>query len=106
MNLFRSLKFNRPLDESIFKFLERLAEKGCLQNNQMIAAYNWARSSRLVELICSMKHLETLNFMDHEVTPDVLARVFQSCSKLIELRIATFGLKTHKMAEHLKNQLR
>jgi hypothetical protein len=40
------------------------------------------------------------------MTLEDLARVFQSCSKLVELRIATYGCETLEMAEHLKDQLR
>ena len=63
-------------------------------------------SSQCFELICSMKNLESLNLFENELTPDVLAHVFQSCSKLTELHIATYNYKTLGMAEHLKNELR
>ena len=36
-----------------------------------------------------MRNVESLDLNEHDLTPDVLAHVFQSCSKLIELCIAT-----------------
>ena len=96
----------RP-DESLFKILERLAVERYLQNNRkFIATCNWSRTSRFVEVISSMKNLETLNSFGHYLTPEFLARVFQSCSKLIELDIANFGRETREIAENLKNQLK
>jgi len=96
-----------PPKESLLKILERLAREGYLQNNrQLDAEFDGASSSRIVELICSMKNLESLNVYEHDLTPDVLAQVFQSCSKLTELHIATRNYKTLEMAEHLINQLR
>ena len=87
MNLYRSLVLTRLRpDESLFKILERLAVERYLQNNRkFIATCNWSRTSRFVEVISSMKNLETLNSFGHYLTPEFLARVFQSCSKLIEL---------------------
>jgi hypothetical protein len=107
MNLYRLMRIERPPDENLLKILERLAEKGYLQNNQQLkhVLYNLSHISPFLELICSMENLEKLD-LDYKLTLEDLARVFQSCSKLIELRIATFGCKTHKMAEHLKNQLK
>ena len=65
-----------------------------------------SRSSRFIEVICSMKNLETLQISyDYYLTPEDLARVFQSCSKLIKLD-TNFGRKTREIAEHLKNQMR
>jgi hypothetical protein len=89
--------------------VEQLAGEGYLQTNRQLECnvkFANVDCSRFVELICSMKNLETLNLFDHELTPDVLAHVFQSCYKLTNLHIATYKYKTHEMAEHLKNQLR
>jgi hypothetical protein len=84
--------------------LERLAEKGYLQNNrQLIVENNFLTSPQLVEVISSMKNLEKL---DVDLTLEDLARVFQSCSKLVELHITTDGCEMLEMAEHLKDQLR
>ncbi len=106
MNSSRSLLFKRPPDESLLKILELLAGGGYLQNNRRLdMAFNWSRSSRFVELICSMKNLEKLDTFEYDLTPDVLAHVFQSCSKLIELHIETY-YKTLEIAEHVNNQLR
>ena len=68
--------------------------------------FDGARSSRFVELICPMKNLESLNLFENELTPDVLARVFQSCSKLTELNFTAFEFEMDGMGEDLKNQLR
>ena len=107
MNLYRWLFIERPPDESFLKILERLAEEGYLQNNRKLDVdFDFSSNSRLVEVICSMKNLETLNLGEHELTPDALAHVFQSWSKLIEQDIAALKYKTLEMGEHLKNQLR
>ncbi len=109
MNLYRSLKFKRPPDESLLKILERLAEEGYLQNNRRLDVdFHWKRSSRFAGVICSMKNLETLNLFEDELPLDTscLAHVFQSCSKLIELDIWIHECKTLEMDEHLKNHLR
>jgi hypothetical protein len=107
MNLYRSLGIERPPDESLFKILERLAGEGYLQNNRHLdLKFDCSRSSRFVELICSMKNLESLDVNEHDLAPDVLAYVFKSCSKLIEMDIAIQEYKMYEMAEHLKIQLR
>jgi hypothetical protein len=86
--------------------LERLAEDGFLQNNRKLIEANFSHNSQLIEVISSMKNLEILVITCNNLTLEDLAPVFQSCSKLIELRIATYGSKTFEMAEHLKDQLR
>jgi hypothetical protein len=116
MNLYRSLFiFIRP-DESFLKILELLAGEEFLQTNrqficnlpgfQIIRELDCSRNSRFVELICLMKNLEELNLCDYELTPDDLAHVFHSCSKLTNLYVPRHKYKTQKMDEHLKNQLR
>ena len=106
MNLYRSLSIEGPPDESLLKILERLAGEGCLQNNRRLnGQFDCSSNSRFVEVICSMKNLESLDFHEHELTLDRLAHVFQSCSKLTELNIGT-ECKPPEMDEHLKNQLR
>ena len=105
MNLYRSLRIGRLPDESLFKILERLAvERYFLNNRKLIVTFKGFRSSRFDELICSMKNLETLISFYYYLTPDTLARVFQSCSNLIKLD-TTCGRETHEIAENLKNQL-
>jgi hypothetical protein len=107
MNLSRSLFIDRLPDESLFNILERLAREGYLQNNRRLdLQFDCSCSSRFVELICSMKNLESLDLDEHDLTPDDLAHVFQSCSKLIEMDIAIEKYKTYEMAEYLKNQMR
>jgi len=66
---------------------------------------NFLPSPQLVEVISSMKNLEKLD-LDFNLTLEVLACVFQSCSKLVELHITTDGCEMLEMAEHLKDQLR
>jgi hypothetical protein len=107
MNLYRSMKIDHPPDENLLKIMEHLAVEGYLQNNQQLkhVLHNFSHIPTFLEVICSMKNLEKLD-LDYKLTLEDLARVFQSCSKLVELRIATYGCKTHKMSEHLKNQLR
>jgi hypothetical protein len=108
MNLFRSLEFRHLPDENLLSILERLAGEGCLQNNRKLnVIFDCSCNSRLVEVICSMKNLEKLDMSGYDLTPEVLAHVFQSCSKLIELDVGTrWEYKTLEMTEHLKNQLK
>ena len=107
MNLYRSLVLTRLPDESLFKILERLAIEGYLLNNRkLFVTFKGSRSSRFDELICSMKNLEKLDLLSCDLTLEVLALVFQSCSKIIELNISIWGFKTPEVPEHLKNQLK
>jgi hypothetical protein len=111
MNLYRSLRIERAPDKRLFKILELLAWGGYLQNNRQLfmalpVAFDCSLSSRFVEVICSVKNLEELDLLGYELAPDVLANVFQSCSKLIKLGIRTHKYKTAEMAEHLRNRLR
>ena len=107
MNLYRSLVFARLPDESLFKILERLANEGYLLNNRkLIVKFGGAASSRFEKLICSMKNLETLNLHSYDVTLVVLAQVFQSCSKIIELNMWIWGFERREKAEHLKTKLK
>jgi hypothetical protein len=107
MNLYRSLMFKRLPDEIFLKILERLAEEGYLQNNrQLDLQFDCSCSSQFVKLISSMKNLETLRSFGKELTLEDLAHVFQSCSKITNLRINANGCKISEMAEHLKFQLR
>ena len=72
----------------------------------MIVENNFLPSPQLVELIYSMKNLEKLDIFDYNLTLEDLARVFQSCSKLIELDIVTRNYKSLEIAKHLKDQLK
>jgi hypothetical protein len=53
-----------------------------------------------------MENLEKLDLGEQELIPEDLANVFQYCSKLTNLHIATFDYRTLEMDEHLKIQLR
>ena len=107
MILYRSLKFKRLPDESLFKSLERLAAEGLLQNNRkLIVTFEGPCSSRFGEVICSMKNLEKLHLINYELIPEILAHVFQSCSKITDLSIKITEDETLKMLEHLKNELK
>jgi hypothetical protein len=72
----------------------------------LIVTFEGPRSSRFVEVICSMKNLEQLHLFDYELIPEVLARVFQSCSKITDLRITATEYEMFKMPDQLKSQLR
>ena len=100
------MELTRPADENIFSILKRLSGEGYLKNIRQLEVDRVIRSPLIVELICSMKNLETLDLRDQELTLDSLAHVFQSCSKLTSLYVATNEYKTFEMDEHLKNQLR
>ena len=105
MILYRSLKIHG--NKRNLKILERLAEKGYLQNTQQFKGFPFAFS--FVPIICSMKNLETLTVeADHVKHLQLIdfAPVFQSCSKLSELNISANGLKIDEMREDLVDQLR
>jgi hypothetical protein len=101
------MKIDHPPDENLLKILEHLAVEGYLQNNQQLkhVLHDFSHIPMFFEVICSMKNLEKLDF-NYKMTLEDLARVFQSCSKLVKLRIATYGCETLEVAEHLKDQLR
>jgi hypothetical protein len=107
MNLYRSLKFNRPPDENLLKILERLAEKGYLQNNRQLREFgsDSFHISSYSQVISSMKTLETLELESYMSFRD-LALVFQSCSKLTELNFTAFEFEMYGMGEDLKIELR
>ena len=98
-------------DKNLLKILKHLEEKGSLQNNQQLkhVSFESYQSSPFLEvqqvMICFMKNLEKLD-LSYKLTLEDLTRVFQSCSKLVELDIATDGCKTHKMTLHEIIQLR
>ena len=94
----------RPPDESFLKILERLAEKGYLQNTQQFKGFPFAFS--FVPIICSMKNLEKLTLKTYHLTLKDLAPVFQSCSNLIVLNIFATGSEIDEMGEVLIDQLR
>ncbi len=114
MNLYRSLSI-KP-NESLLKILERLAGEGYLQQNrqfkcnvrlaQLFMKFDRSHSSCFFELICSMKNLEELNLFGYTLTPDILAHLFQSCFKLVQLNIGIHNCKTLEMDERLKDQLK
>ena len=83
-------------DKNLLKILKHLEEKGSLQNNQQLkhVSFESYHSSPFLEvqqvMICFMKNLEKLD-LSYKLTLEDLTRVFQSCSKLVELDIATDG---------------
>ena len=99
---------NVQADESLFSILKRLADEGYLQNTCRLDMRGTCQKidSWIVELICLMKNLETLHLLDYELSPAVLAQVFQSCSKITRLHIMADNDEMPNMDECLKNQLR
>jgi hypothetical protein len=94
------MRIERLPDESLFNILERLAGEGYLQNNRRLEAeFDGEPSSRFVELICSMENLGTLDLLGYKLTPEVLAHVLQSCSKITDLRIVAIEDGMLKMDE-------
>jgi hypothetical protein len=84
-----------------------MAGEGYLENNRRLdLIFDCSCSSRMDELIFLMKNLEELKFLCYELTPDALAHVFQSCSKLTKLLFTPTNNFMREMTEHLKNQLR
>jgi hypothetical protein len=97
-----------PPDENLLKILEWLAGEGYLQNNHKLKMRRTDSDidSRMVELICSMKNLETLDLLDYRLSPEILAHLFQSCSKITHIRIMADTEEIPNTSEHLKNQMR
>ena len=120
----RSSSFNETKHHSYLNTLERLVERNYFQNNRKMIANSWGRSVyRIHPVICSMTNLEIFTFVDWETTPGLfpstvylteedLARVFQSCPKLTELRTRLFTRCSYEsdrkleMGEELKNEFR
>jgi hypothetical protein len=108
MNFYRSLKICDLRDDSLYKFLERMAEKGYFQNTQQFEETQsyLSENSWSVKIICSMKNLEKLTSGADHLTPGDFALVFQSCTKLIELDINAFEFEMNEMGKDLVDQLR
>jgi hypothetical protein len=107
--MYRSLFIERLRDGSLFNILKWLAEEGYLQNNRRLKVQSdYSCIFRFPEMTCSMKNLESLDLDEDLLTPDALAHVFQSCSKITHLHIKADGWcgEMFNMDEHLKNQLR
>ena len=104
--VYRSLWIDRI--ESNLKILERLAEKGHLQNTKKCEGFEFdmLHTSSFLKVICSMKNLEKLTLKTYHLTLEDLAPVFQSCSNLIELNIFATGSEIDEMGEVLIDQLR
>ena len=94
--------------QSNLKILERLAEKGHLQNTKKCEGFEFdmLHTSSFLKVICSMKNLEKLTLKTYHLTLEDLAPVFQSCSNLIELNIFATGSEIDEMGEVLIDQLR
>ena len=106
MILYRSLMID--IDIRNLKILERLAEKGYLQNTQQFKGfeYNLLPTSLLFKIICSMKNLGKLTLKAYYLKLEDFAPVFQSCSNLSELNTLVTGFQIDKMGGDLVDQLR
>ena len=118
----RSSSFNETKHHSYLNTLKRLVDGKYFQNNRQIIVNSWGPSLyRLCRMICSMTMLEKLTFVDWERTPGTihsysyfdlteedLARFFQSCPKLTELRTRLLHLykidQKFEMGEELGNE--
>ena len=106
MILYRSLMID--IDIRNLKILERLAEKGYLQNTQQFKGFEFDSlpTCSFVPIICSMKNLGKLTLTACHLKLEDLAPVFQSCSNLSELNIKATGLQMDEMDEVLVDQLK
>ena len=94
--------------ERNLKILERLAEKGYLQNTRHLGVFEFDSllTSSFVPFFCSMKNLEKLTLTVDDLKLEDFAPVFQSCSNLSELNISATVFKIDEMDGDLVDQLR
>ena len=95
--------------ERNLKILERLAEKGYLQNTRHLGVFEFDSllTSSFVPFFCSMKNLETFTCGNADyVKLEDFAPMFQSCSELRELSIKATVFKIDEMDGDLVDQLR
>ena len=106
MILYRSLLIVSK--ERILKILERLAEKGYLQNTRHLGVFEFDSllTSSFVPFFCSMKNLEKWTLTVYDLKLEDFAPVFQSCSNLSDLNISATVFKIDEMDGDLVDQLR
>ena len=106
MILYRSLLIVSK--ERILKILERLAEKGYLQNTRHLGVFEFDSllTSSFVPFFCSMKNLEKWTLTVYDLKLEDFAPVFQSCSNLSELNTLVTGFQIDEMGGDLVDQLR
>ena len=107
MILYRSLLIVSK--ERNLKILERLAEKGYLQNTRHLGVFEFDSllTSSFVPFFCSMKNLETFTCGNADyVKLEDFAPMLQSCSELRELSIKATVFKIDEMDGDLVDQLR
>ena len=106
MIFFRSLLI--VSEERNLKILERLAEKGYLQNTRHLDVFEFDSLPifLFVPIICSMKNLEKLTLTVDDLKLEDFAPVFQSCSNLSDLNISATVFKIDEMDGDLVDQLR
>ena len=106
MIFFRSLLIVSK--ERNLKILERLAEKGYLQNTRHLGVFEFDSllTSSFVPFFCSMKNLEKWTLTVYDLKLEDFATVFQSCSNLSDLNISATVFKIDEMDGDLVDQLR
>jgi RNA recognition motif-containing protein len=99
---------NGEPDEGLFSILKRLAEEGYLRNNHKLdmEGTDTDINSRIVELICSMGNLQTLDLPNYELSSQDLSDILQSCSEITHLRIKADNDEMFNMDETIKDQLK
>jgi hypothetical protein len=88
--------------------LEQLAANGVLTNNRSLAVLTYLGSAEHPRLLQAffMKNLEKLVLVDCDLRQYDLKHLFQSCRKLIELRIKQLEFVGVEIDQHLKKALR
>ena len=107
----RSLKFfdhNEALQSKCYEIFKRLVDDGVLKNNleMSVTCYSWSHIPQLLENICSMKKLHTLELSNCEITLEQLSTLFRSCPDLVELSMELDVEQKLEMDDNLKNDLR
>ena len=102
-----------PVDRSVreykelLKTLELLTDEGSLKNNRELVVYSgWSLDPWFLRINCSMPNLEKLDVMEYDVKFSDLACLFQSCPKLLELRMKLSQSETSEIDENCRNNFR
>jgi hypothetical protein len=93
--------------ERLLNILGHLAEKRILENSRkLIVGSDFSHNPRFIDVICSMKNLETLDLWNCKLKLEQLPCVFSSCQKLVKLVLRPLTCNNWGMDEDLKNELR
>ena len=89
------------------KIMELLADEGRLKNNcALVVDTERPLGPRFLQIKCSMTNLKILDIMEYELKFSDLACLFQSCAKLIELRMKLSQCINSEIDEDCRSHIR